>query len=220
MTIAGRVSRKIRDRFNPLLAPLRRAKLDRTDFTIISNNCWAGSVYRRYGLPYLSPTAGLYFFADDFVRFASALRRYISAPLEFIDAAESRHADQLAEKGELEKIVGRVDDIEIVFLHYPTKEEASEKWFRRCARINWDNLFIKFSEMNGCTEADLQAFDAIPFKSKICFTVESRPDLECAIYCPGFECGESGILNDTDYYSRYIDLEAWLNAGCEKYDLG
>ena len=106
MTIASRISRKIGDKLNPLLAPSRRAKLERTEFTIISNNCWAGSVYRRYGLPYLSPTAGLYFFADDFVRFAGALRRYTSAPLRFIDAADSRHADLLAQKGELKKIVG------------------------------------------------------------------------------------------------------------------
>lgn len=145
MTIVSRVSRKIGDRLNPVLAPLRRAKLERTDFSIISNNCWAGSVYRRYGLPYLSPTVGLYFFADDFVRFASALRRYTSAPLVFIDATESRHADKLAEKGELGKIVGRIDDVEIIFLHYLTKVEASEKWRRRCGRINWNNLFIKLS---------------------------------------------------------------------------
>lgn len=220
MTIASRVSRKIGDKFNPLLAPSRRAKLIRTDFTIISNNCWAGSVYRRYGLPYLSPTAGLYFFADDFVRFSSALRHYTSAPLEFINAVDSRHASQLAQKGELGKIVGKVGDVEIVFLHYPSKEEAAEKWRRRCDRINWDNLFIKFSQMNGCTEADLREFDAIPFGNKICFTVAPRPDLQCAIYCPGFESTEKGIVNDTDCYARYIDLEKWLNASCEKYDLG
>ena len=106
MTISSRISRKIGDRLNPLLAPLRRMKLERTDFTIISNNCWAASVYRRYGLPYLSPTAGLYFFADDFVKFAGALRHYTSVPLSFIDAAASRHADLLAQKGELGKIVG------------------------------------------------------------------------------------------------------------------
>lgn len=220
MTIASRISRKIGDKLNPLLAPSRRAKLERTDLTIISNNCWAGSVYRRYGLPYLSPTAGLYFFADDFVRFAGALRRYTSAPLRFIDAADSRHADLLAQKGELKKIVGGLDDVEIVFLHYATKEEAEEKWRRRCDRINWDNLFIKFSQMNACTEDDLRAFDAIPFKNKICFTATAHPELGCAIHCPGFESDEGGILNDTDRYARYIDLEKWLNGGFERYELG
>lgn len=211
MSIISRASRKVGDRFNPLLAPLRRARLLRTDFSIISNNCWAGSVYRRYGLPYLSPTVGLYFFADDFVRFASRLMHYTQMPVEFIAAQESLHARQLCAKGEMGKIIGRVDDVEIVFLHYQSKDEAREKWQRRCERINYNNILIKFSQMNGCTEDDLQAFDSIPLKSKICFTALPRPDLSCAIYYPGFENEERGILNDTDYYSRYIDLEKWIN---------
>lgn len=103
MSYVSRISRKIGDKTNPLLAKGRREKLTRTDFSIFSNNCWAGSVYRRYGLAYSSPTAGLYFFASDYVKFASRLRHYTAAPLEFIDARESLHADQLREKGELGK---------------------------------------------------------------------------------------------------------------------
>lgn len=165
MSYVSRISRKIGDKTNPLLAKGRREKLSRTDFSIFSNNCWAGSVYRRYGLPYSSPTAGLYFFANDYVKFASRLRHYTSAPLEFIDARESRYADRLREKGELGKPVARLDDIEVVFLHYPSPVEAAEKWDRRCERINWDDVFIKFSQMNCCTEEDLRAFDAIPLET-------------------------------------------------------
>lgn len=29
-----------------------------------------------------------------------------------------------------------------------------------------------------------------------------------------------GVLNDTDYYARYIDLEKWLNSEPERYRLG
>lgn len=185
MSYVSRISRKIGDKTNPLLAKGRREKLVRTDFSIFSNNCWAGSVYRRYGLPYSSPTAGLYFFASDYVKFASRLRYYTSVPLEFIDARESQYADQLREKGELGKPVARLDDIEVVFLHYPSPEEAAEKWARRCKRINWDNVFIKFSQMNCCTEGDLRAFDAIPFRNKLCFTASLRPELACAVHFPG-----------------------------------
>ncbi len=219
MSYMSRISRKIGDKTNPLLAKGRRAKLNRTDFSIISNNCWAGSVYRRYGLPYGSPTVGLYFFADDYVKFASRLHYYTSQSLEFIDAAQSRYFAQLCEKGEADKIVARLDDVEIVFLHYPTREEAKEKWVRRCSRVNWDNVFIKFSQMNGCTYNDLAAFDAIPFNNKICFTASPRPELDCAMYFPGFS-ERRGVLNDTDYYSRYVDLEKWLNSEPEAYDLG
>ena len=203
MSYVSRISRKIGDKTNPLLARGRREKLTRTDFSIFSNNCWAGSVYRRYGLPYSSPTAGLYF----------------SAPLEFIDARESRYADRLRERGELGKPVARLDDIEVVFLHYPSPMEAAEKWARRCERINWDDVFIKFSQMNCCTEEDLRAFDAIPFRNKLCFTASPRPELACAVHFPGYS-ERGGVLNDTDYYSRYIDLEEWLNCEPERYHIG
>lgn len=219
MSYVSRISRKIGDKTNPLLAKGRREKLVRTDFSIFSNNCWAGSVYRRYGLPYSSPTAGLYFFASDYVKFASRLRYYTSVPLEFIDARESQYADQLREKGELGKPVARLDDIEVVFLHYPSPEEAAEKWARRCKRINWDNVFIKFSQMNCCTEGDLRAFDAIPFRNKLCFTASLGPELACAVHFPGYN-ERGGVLNDTDYYSRYIDLEEWLNGEPERYLIG
>lgn len=186
MSYASRLSRKIGDRMNPLLAKGRKAKLNRIDFSIISNNCWAGSVYRRYGLPYASPTVGLYFFASDYVRFVSRLRHYTSMQLIFVDARESRHAGDLVEKGELGKPVGVLDDIEVIFLHYATAAEAREKWERRCERINWDDVFIKFSQMNGCSNEDLHAFDAFPHRNKLCFTASPRPELACAVYFPGY----------------------------------
>ena len=219
MSYASRISRKIGDRMNPLLAKRRRANLARTTFSIISNNCWAGSVYRRYGLPYATPTVGLYFFADDYVKYVSRLHHYTFAPLEFIDARESRHSKELAEKGELGKPVGVLDDIEVVFLHYPTVEEAREKWKRRRERINWDDVFIKFSQMNGCSNENLHAFDAIPHHNKLCFTASPRPELSCAVYFPGYSERE-GVLNDTDYYAKYIDLEEWLSSESERYKLG
>ena len=33
-----------------------------------------------------------------------------------------------------------LDDIEIYFMHYKTEALAAEKWYRRCERINWDNI--------------------------------------------------------------------------------
>ena len=132
----GVAERKLREYTNPWFASVRRMKLNRADFTVISNNCWAGSVYRYFGLPYLSPTAGLYFFASDYIKFVSNLQHYVNSELEFVPAVDSAHADVLSRRNELDKVVAKLDDIEIVFLHYPTPEEAAKKWKRRCARIN------------------------------------------------------------------------------------
>ena len=99
----GIIQRKIREQTNPLFVKSRRQRLNRCDFSIISNNCWGGSVYRYFGLPYQSPTAGLYFFASDYVRFSANLRHYLASPLEFIDAHESLHWDVLKNRGEVDK---------------------------------------------------------------------------------------------------------------------
>lgn len=44
--------------------------------------------------------------------------------------------------------IGKLDDIEVVFLHYKSEEEAYQKWNRRKKRINYNNLIFKFNDMN------------------------------------------------------------------------
>lgn len=39
------------------------------EFTIISNNCWGGTVYESYGLPKQSPTVGMFVMPRDFETF-------------------------------------------------------------------------------------------------------------------------------------------------------
>ena len=53
---------KIREELNPYIGRHRASKLKSTRFTIISNNCWAGHVYRYFNLPYDSPTLDYIFF--------------------------------------------------------------------------------------------------------------------------------------------------------------
>ena len=192
----------------------RRSKLNNTDFSIICNNCWGGFVYRRYGLGYLTPTVGTYFFAEDFIRLCRDVRRYMEAPLTFISYTESKHKEALIQKGQQQVLIGKLDDIEVIFLHYHTEQEAREKWERRAGRINYDNLIFKFSKMNGCTNDELKAFDALPHDKKICFV---PPEEEKIIACGvPFKraAGKSEITNDTSEYARYIDITAMINARC------
>ena len=162
---------KMRERLNPLLAPLRRRKLYNTNFTIISNNCWAGHVYRYFGIPYLTPTVGLYFFADDYLKLLQRLRYYMQQDLHFISLSESKHQNELLDHGgkSLTCPIGVLDDIEVIFLHYKTAEEAQHKWYRRRERMNWDNLYVKMSQMNGCSEDMMKEFDLLPFDNKFLF---------------------------------------------------
>ncbi len=193
------------EKTNPFFGGLRRhwGKVGH-DFTIISNNCWAGSVYRWYNLPYLTPTAGIYFFADDYIRFLSNIRYYLSIPPKQIPYEQSKYKDILIERKQMDVPIGRIDDVEIVFLHYPTFDVAKEKWLRRVARINWDNLIIKNSEMNYCTENEIRLFDKLPFERKFIFTTRDYSISSQVIFKEYL--GQDQVKDDTLLFNKYVNL--------------
>lgn len=209
--IIYRLKRDLRDWSNPYLAPYRLKKLKKagidTQFSIISNNCWGGLVYQHYGLPYASPTAGLFFFADDYIKFIYNIKEYLATKLEFISLEESRYVDTLKQYGGecVNCPIAKCNDIEIIFMHYHTPEEAEEKWRRRAARINWDNIIYKFSEMNGCTQDHLKAFDAFPAEKKVVFTHKDYGLKSQVIYTEFSNIGY--VPNDTDSFRKYVDLD-------------
>ena len=87
---------KVREFFNPYLGAVRlkRGKVN-PNFTIISNNCWAGHVYRYFNVPYQTPTIGLFIFSEDYVKFCKQLKDYLSSELKFISIEESKYKDIL-----------------------------------------------------------------------------------------------------------------------------
>lgn len=178
---------------------IRRAynkkRIKSRDFTVISNNCWAGKLYQYLDMPYLSPTVGLYFFADDYIRFVQNFEHYISMDLKFISYKESRYADVLLKKNEVDKPIGILDDVEIVFLHYKSEKEAYEKWNRRKKRINRNNLYFKFSKMNQCTEEHLRIFSELPYKQKFMLNIRNPVQYECEYYWAGENDGQNIILD-------------------------
>ena len=201
---------RVREKTNPWFSPLRRMKLNCPTPTIISNNCWAGHVCRFYGwLPYNTPTVGLYFFADGYIRFLRHMDHYLKQPLRIIPWQESKYADILEKRGDSRAPVGMIGDVEIVFLHYHSAEEAIQKWERRKQRIDKNHLVVKFSEMNCCTYEHLKAFDSLPYKHKLMFTKHRHPELKSAVYYRGYENSEQ-IDNDTTYFRRGINLSRFF----------
>lgn len=203
---------KINGALDKRLKSFRRRRLCNTDFSIVSNNCWAGYVYRRYGLPYLTPTVGLYFFADEYIKLCSDFKEYMQKPLEFISYTESKYKDRLEEKKQTNVPIARLGDIEVVFLHYATRQEAEEKWKRRVERINYDNLIFKFSKMSGATGEHLKQFDRFDFSKKICFVPSGDDsDIKCGVHFRSVS-GNGEINNDTGEYARYINITKMINA--------
>lgn len=179
-------------------------------FSVISNNCWAGRLYQYLDMPYLSPTAGLYFFAPDYIKFVSDLKRYLETPLEFIDAKESKYYDELKRRNQTDKPIGIIDDVEIVFLHYKTREEAKEKWDRRKSRVDYNHIILKFSRMNLCTDTEIEQFCNLPFDNKFVFNTVKEVKYPCEIFWKG-KIENDEIVLDTKPFPGPINLIRLLN---------
>ena len=200
---------KFRDKiYNPIWGGQNLKRINYKKFTIISNNCWGGHVYRYFSSSYDSPTVGLYFFAEDYMRFLGDLRSYISKDLNFIRRDESKYREEL-ERRNVTCPIGILGDVEVVFLHYKTEAEALNKWNRRCQRIHWDSLYIKFSEMNLCNLRLLEEFDRLDYQHKIVFTTKDY-GLKSQVIFKDYE-GSNEINNDTLHFRKFINLIKWIN---------
>ena len=155
-------------------APFVRTGLRNKDFSILANNCWGGIVSRDRHLPYNSPTAGTYIFSKDYLRFLSDIHGYLETEMEKVPVQKSKYAEKLIALHGPEVVVGRLGDVEIVMLHYPTFAEAKEKWERRAKRIRWDNLLVKYSDQNEFEPEDFEVFRRLPFANKLFLT--TNPD--------------------------------------------
>ncbi len=194
---------------------INSAKLNTKEFTIISNNCWGGMIYESYGLQKQSPTIGLFFMPDDYIKFLKNLKEYVISEIIFINPNESKYKDILKNDSRFGQYpIGKIKDIEILFLHYHNEKEAKEKWIRRCRRIKWDKLIVKFNDQNGCSENNLKDYEKLPFTNKLFFTVKDWPVEKWDGYCKIRQY----IYHDCITASHepwgknsYIDLERIIN---------
>lgn len=166
-------------------------------------------MYRYFNKEYLSPTVGLYFFAEDYVKFIGSLKQYLDKELKFIPYTESRYRQVLERRGETHVPIGKLDDVEIVFLHYKSEEEAKKKWNRRKERIVWDNLIFKMSEQNLCTEKDILDYDSLPYNRKFIFVTKDY-GIKSQVLFKEYE-GTGDVKLDTPKFRKYINLTKLIN---------
>ena len=172
-------------------------------------------LYESYDLPKESPTVGMFFMADEFIKFCGDLKRYTSQELTFIPPKNSRYADLFQNNKRFGSYpIGVIDDVEIMFLHYHSEQEAKEKWERRCKRINWDKLIIKFNDQNGCKEEHVKAFAEMPFDHKLFFTISDWPVAKWEGYCKIRQYTKDNCITASHEpfgWNRYIDLTKLIN---------
>lgn len=157
--------------------------------TIISSNCFAGRIMQDLRYEYNSPTLGLYFFADDYIKFLKNLKyNLFEAVITFTDVSKYPIGNERRNNWPFKYPIGLLDnEIEIHFLHYHSEEEAKIKWIRRANRVNFDDLFIIGMQQNLPSKWAIEEFCKLPFKKKVYFVTEENPDLKETLYIPEFK---------------------------------
>lgn len=192
----------------------RRELINQEDFTIISDNCWGGTVYQSYGLSYNTPTVGMYIITEDYIKLLSDLKHYMSVELDFINPTESKHYHQLSHKGSFgTHPIGKLDDVELMLLHYESEEEAYEKWHRRCKRINWDKMIVKLNDQNLCKEEHILEFDQMDYDNKIFFSARERDHIKSGVHIREAR-GQDFVKASQEPFgkSKYIDVNKIINS--------
>ncbi|MCI9618748.1 MAG: DUF1919 domain-containing protein [Dorea sp.] len=180
----------------------KKNRLKNKDFSIIASNCNGTFMYYDMRIRYLTPTVNLVIEMNDFVKLAENLEAYMEKEIVKLES-------------DVPYPTGMLDDIKIMFMHYPTFEEGVEKWNERKKRINWENLFIVGTEKDGCTYETIQRFDRLPYENKVIFTHIEYPEFSSAYYIEGFEeRDEIGVLTNYKeqfWKRRYLDDFDYVN---------
>lgn len=184
-----------------------RSELINRNFSILSSNCNGGVITSDLGIRFNSPTINLYMEPKDFIKFVNNLKYYINSELVEIKNNDKNYP------------VGELCDIKIYFQHYSSFFEAKQKWDKRKKRINYENIFIMFTDRGLDNEDILKEFDKIDFKNKVVFTSKKYNNIKSSFYIKGFEkiC-EVGVLSEfieitgKRYFDEFNFVE-WLNNG-------
>lgn len=127
--------------------------------SIISNNCWGGTMYHSLGMKFFSPFINMFETDEDYLKLLSDLKYYMGCKLEYIEYGFDPILDRRYP-------ICKLDDIKLYFNHYIDMDEVEGKWYKRIERINWDNIFIMMYTENQNT---VYEFDKLKYEKKICF---------------------------------------------------
>ena len=192
----------------PILGDRKRVKDH--EFTIISNDCWGAGAYGHLGLTYRTPFVGTRIFAPCYINLLRNPRSYVESALAFINTSRYDFMNKFRKENDDLYPIGLLrGEVEVHFLHEADEFDAEVKWNRRINKINWNNLFIKFSEdQNICTKEHIDQFDNLIFNYKVCFTFNDYTELRSTITIKEYFDEKAPMY----FLSRkYFDSISWLN---------
>ena len=155
-------------------------KIQKSDLSIICNNCVGGILYNTLRLECLSPCKNLAIPDESFLKMIQNLEYYMNCKPKLARWQMDPHSKKKFP-------VMNLDGVEIWFNHDTVFDEALEKWNRRKKKINYKNiLLIMYSESDETAEKFLSIVNYckkivfVPEQSKIenknCIKLKMFPD--------------------------------------------
>jgi uncharacterized protein (DUF1919 family) len=213
MTSYSKISYKLKQiqdqTINSLYSIYAKFRLKNHEFCIICNNCFGGHLYESTNRPYNTPTVGLYFFAEDYIKFIENIDAYLNEELKFIK--KSRFEESHKEQQSHGYPIGLLsNNLEIHFLHYKNENEAKTKWNRRKARVNKAKMLIIMNDQNRFENELMNRFDKI--SSPKVFLSSKQREGENVKIISYYEDKQfvGDMYNDKLKCFKDFDLVAWI----------
>lgn len=179
------------------------------NYSIISNYCLGGRIYKELGLEQLAPTVNAYCSGLQYIKFLKNIKKYLSS--DMVCHIDEDHRDgtvgqeTFCPKGILE------NEIVWNFNHCTTAQEGVVLWNKRRTRVNWDKLVILM-----ILQSDEEAFEfsRLPYSHKLGF-YHKELNLQDIVYCRRWEEADIRKLN---HYSFPVYVNNYMLN--DNYQLG
>lgn len=183
----------------------QRKRLKNRNFSLLTGNCIGGYLYHQLGLKFTSPTINMMIVNQDFKKFITNTKYYLSlTPTPYVDAL---YPDVPS---------GLLGDIVLHFTHYKSAEDGISAWESRKNRIDFSNLYIIISDID-LTQKDIEDLKETPCKKIVVMTSRNYGYSHC-LYIPEFEgmdhVGEllGKTLSGKWQFEKYFDFVEWINS--------
>lgn len=179
-----------------------RSRNKNYDFTLITNNCIGGFIYKNLNLVYRTPTIWISMSCEDYVEFVKFLQYYLEQEITELESEAGYPVGMITpDNPEYKSIV-------INFVHYKSFSEAVEKWKNRIARINFDNIYyIMDFYQKYDDESILYEFNGLNLKSAV-ISDKFYEGID-NLYVADFDKSEHNTIFKNDGLSGKLLLDRW-----------
>lgn len=193
-----------------LLWRYARRRLKRHDFTVISDDCWAGRFYSDLGLKCHSPCVGTGFTAREYLDFLKGFREPGALDVRSVSSEERGYP------------IIQLRDARLFGRHYSSDDVFLKGYERRRKTILWDRVFVKIDFGNPkYQDDDIERWNAMKLPNAVALYPDTprfrSMNIHQGVALPDYHANGARQFRIS---CRRFDIFEWLNTGKLALPLG